>query len=75
MSPAVAAAMGGHLDLRVDVVVVEVELLVITDRPAASTAHNLLPCPDPSLPLAATAPMRRAVALPVPTVAHQPCAS
>ena len=75
MRAAIAAAMGGHLDRRIGVVVIQVPGLVVTDRLAAATAENLLAAPDALLPLAATAPMRRAVALAVPTVANQPGAS
>ena len=71
MSPAIAAAMGGHFERRVEVAVIQVPGLVVTDRLAAAAADNLLAAPDTLRLLATTAPMCRAVALAVPTVAYQ----
>ena len=75
MRAAIAAAMGGPFDRRVDVVVVEIPGLVVTDRLAAAAAENRLACPDPLLPLAPAAPMRRPVALAGTAVTCQPLAS
>ena len=72
MRAAIAAAMGGHLDRRIGVVVIQVPGLVVTDRLAAAAAENHLAAPEALLPLAPTAPMRRAVALASTAVTCQP---
>ena len=75
MRAAIAAAMGGPFDRRVDVVVIQVPGLVVTDRLAAAAAENVLAAPDALLPLATTALMRRAVTLAGTAVTYQPLAS
>jgi len=45
--------MRGQLDRRIDVAVIQVPGLVVTDRLAAAAAENLLAAPDPLLPLPA----------------------
>ena len=46
MSPAIAAPRRGQLERRIDVAVIEVPGLVVTDRLAAAAAENLLAAPD-----------------------------
>lgn len=75
MSPAIAAAMSGHLDRSVEVTVIQIPRLIVTDRLAAAAAENLLAAPNALLPLATTAPMHWAVPLAVAPVSYQPRAS
>ena len=55
MRTAIAPSMRGQLKRRIDVAVIQVPDLVVTNRLAAATTQDQLAAADPSQPLAATA--------------------